>query len=405
MTTDDALANQIIEDTRLAFRDFAHKRSTLEPTILAHMVGREAGLVPLLRPFGLLSVNNFRVRGKRFVFFSSRHAQLVARFGPHEATVIGGPADRRFAARAGLPFCFSGDLFVAAYNILFDHRFVPSRRVVQRWLRFFAQQQDRCHLVLPNDTLPVTTLLAMIARRCPNVVVSCVQHGLYDNVFDLDDIDGRNSHVNLVYDDSQRREMERRLPGALVEVMGLPGWHAAQREPDVPTAVMVGTGVFENPARYRQALDVFSAAAAALARAGIRVEYRPHPSEGTATDAASRFPLNRAGKDELLGDERKLFVGFSSTLLYEADAAGHGVFVLDDPLLPAYALADFGHRIVSADVGRLESLAPAVFRQAQRDNHPPAGVRERFEAALERALARLPVAPPVAINAGRRANP
>lgn len=400
MTTDRTLADRIIEDTRDAFQDFARKRSTLQPTIVRNMIERQSGLVTLLRPFGLLSVNNFRVRGKRYLFLSSRFAQLAGSFSRDEAAVIGGPADRAFATRSGLKFCFSGDLFVAAYNILFGHRFVPSRMVVRRWLRFFARQQERCYLVVPNDTLPLSTLLVTIARQCPNVVVVCVQHGLYSNIFDLDDIDGRNSHVNLVFSDGQRREMERRLPGALTEVMGLPSAYTPQREPKELTAVLVGTGIFEDPTRYRRALDVFAAAGAALERSGIRVEYRPHPSEGAADEAARLFAINHVGKDDLLGGERKLFVGFYSTLLYEADVAGHVVFVLDDPTLPAYALCDFGIRIAASDADLLAELAPTTFAAAARRSGTSTGVRERFETALARAIARLPDHRARAISAG-----
>jgi len=387
---DEALAGRIAQEARATFEDFVRKRAAWQPTILPRVLSRQAWLVPWMRPLSLLPLASGRIRGKRYLFLSGRYEALAAQFDRSEAAIVGAQGDLRAAQRADLPWRFSGDLFVAAHDVLLGRTGPGALRVIRRWLRFLRRQHPDCVLVVPNDTLPIATLLVSIARHCPNVTVACVQHGLFSDAAQLDDIDGRISHVNLVYDTGQRREMERRLPGAVAEVMGLPtAYRAASNDGDAPPAILVGNGATEVPGRYRRSLDVFSGAAVALERAGFHVRYRPHPSEGDAAEAAARFALDRTSKDALLGGPRTVFVGFFSTLLFEADAAGHAVFVLEDALVPGYVLSPIGSRLDSDGVAELETLVPAVLDGLRSDARDDAGPRARFEAALRRARARL----------------
>jgi hypothetical protein len=321
---------------------------------------------------------------------STRYDELLSEFGPEEAAIIGGPRDRAPAAKLRLPFVFNGDLAAAVGALLFGQRWIPAGRVLRRWREFFRRQAQHCVLVVANDTLPMSLLLVKIARRCPNVSVVCLQHGLFNAGSDGDDIDGRNSQINLVYTDTQRREMERRLPGAIVEVMGLPIEMRCLDAGPGPTreAILVGPGLLDNLPAYRATLQAFGRVARLLQDAGFDVRYRPHPSEFDVHEGKDAFVLDRTPKRELLCGPRRAFIGLNSTLLCEAHAAGHAVVVLVDPLLPISRVEDFGE-VVSSDA--LEQLPAAIDRQAPRDfaREPGQSPRIRFEAALARAQARL----------------
>jgi hypothetical protein len=384
-------AEEIVRAAQASFADFAYKREiTNDPQILQRMARRGGWRAELLRPAALVSPNNFRVRGKRFVFLNTRFDQLAASFSGEEAALVGGPGEYAFARKHGLPFCFSGDLFVAAFGILFGKPFVPVRSILRRWLRFFRQQQDPCYLVVANDTMPLALTLVHIARRCANVVVVCVEHGLLSAGpgFEYDDLEGRDSHVNLVYTQAQKLEYERRLPGALVEVMGCTSeFEPLQPGPGERTAILVGVGTLGPLEELKTSLRIFREAATRLAQAGWRVEYRPHPSEQGLGLVPTEVPTNRQGKRELLAGKRKLFLGFGSTLLYEADVAGHAVFVLDHPELPGYSIADFGSRLDARSFQEIGERAEAALR-APPSATATAGLRGRFEQALARAVAR-----------------
>lgn len=381
-------------EVRESFADFAHKRAiTDDPQFYSRMAAEGKWVTRLLRLLTLFPFTALFPSGRRYLFLSARHDQLSACFGPADAAVIGGMRELRHARVSGLPFCFAGDLYVAARSLVFGARFVPVGAIVERWIRYLARQQDPCFLVVPNDTMPMALLLTFIARRCPNIRIVCVQHGLLSagRVYMFDDVEGRNSHVNLVYSTTQRAEMERRLPGRIVEVMGLPAevGRPGLGEETADDLLLVGTGTFEDTASLSRALDVFAEVIALSGRTRRSVEYRPHPSEET-TAMYRRLPvaINRQRKDELLSGKRRVFVGFASTLLYEAHLAGHAVVLLDDERVPAYPLNDFGEHL---DARELSRLTEVIDRASVRRPLPETTgrLRGRFDAALTRAMARL----------------
>ena len=380
----------IVAEVRLAFEQFVRARTPFFPTVRERMAADPARASWWLQPARWLRAGDVSARGRRYVVLTARQAELVASFGGDEAVVVGGPADRRFARARGLPFCWQADLYLAARDILFAgggdaRRAFP---IIARWREFLLRQADPCILVVGNDTSPISLLLVRIAASCPNLRSACVQHGLFNHGYDGDDIEGRNSDLNLVYDERQQAEMLRRLPRARVGVMGYPAELPAQAPPPESPArvVLVGSGEVEQPEKYRVALQRYADAARCLLEAGLRVEYRPHPVEPEPVPLADpRVPVRREPKAALLGGTRKVFVGFTSTLLYEAHCFGHAVIVLDDPQVPGYALSRFGPRVDADQPQALPALVASCYGQAEL---PQRGrLRERFEAGLREALA------------------
>jgi hypothetical protein len=373
---------------RVAFEEFVQARTPLFPTVRERMAVDPRHASWWLQPARWLALGDLQASERRFVFLNARHAELVGAFAGSEAIVVGGPADRRFARRRGLPFCWQADLYLAARDVLFNANPARAYPIIRRWHDFFLRQADPCFLVVGNDTSPISLLLVAIAATCPNMHSTCLQHGLFNAGYDQDDIEGRNSALNLVYDAAQRAEMLRRLPRARVGVMGYPAQFPVQAPApeSPPRVVLVGTGEIERPANYRLALQRYSDAVPALLAAGLRVEYRPHPIEPDPVPLAdARVPVRREPKAELLGGARKVFVGFNSTLLYEAHCFGHQVVVLDDAHLPGYALAPFGQRLEATRLAELPRLVAEAYGQAQLPC--PGDLRERFEAGLREALA------------------
>lgn len=378
---------------RASYEDFGRKRvATDDPAFFERVYRHGLPTARVLRFVAPLLRRSIAVSGRRMLFLSARYSDLLAAYDASDAMVLGGPADWRVARRLGLPFASTADLFLASYRILFGHPGSRPAEVFARWIAFLRRQADPCFLVVGNDTMPMALMLVTAAKSAPNVRVVCVEHGLLSAgpVYQFDDVEGRNSDINLVFTPAQRAEMERRLGGGVVEVMGLPVEKRAASIPSRPDVVLVGTGTLGDTDAYERALSLFGAVRDEVEATGHAVAYRPHPSERGLGLAERRFRIDRSDKNALLGGAVKIFVGFSSTLLYEADQAGHVVVVLDDPALPGYPLRDFGLPFASSDLARLGPfLDAALFRHALPPSNRPSP-RARFESALAAGLARLP---------------
>jgi hypothetical protein len=379
---------------RASFEDFGQKRINSGDIGFFDRIYRD-GLpsARLLRIIAPALRGKSPVGGRRLMFMSARYPELLGACDPAEVVVLGGPADWRVARRLGVPFCSSADLFLASYDVLFGRPAARVEQAFRRWMEFFRRQSDPGLLIVANDTMPMALALVAAARESPNIRLVCIQHGLFSAgpAYQDDDVEGRNSDINLVFSTAQQRHMERRLGGGLVEVMGLPHDLRASRLSARPEVILVGTGTLGDMHIYGHALGIFSAVRDRLSAAGHDVVYRPHASERGLARAGELFRMDSRGKEALLTGASKVFVGFASTLLYEADQAGHIAIVLDDPVLPGYPLRDFGWLFSCAE---MEQLGP--FLDARLAGHAlpvtaVSSVGARFEAALAAALVRLEV--------------
>jgi hypothetical protein len=256
------------------------------------------------------------------------------------------------------------------------------------WVRFLSSQSDPCYLVVPNDTLPISTLLVMIGKSCPNVRVVCVQHGLFNSGMHPEDVDGANSDYNLVFDQAQGEELRKRHPMARYEAMGFPSNIERVVLAPVSRVVLVGVGTYENLSAWQRSLSIFGRARDVLAAAGMTSDYRPHPSERPYLKTCIDWPLELGATQGLLGGERRAFVGFCSTLLYEASIAGHVVIILDDPQLPGYSISHFAEMLPTSELSRLPALIESLSKAPAPGEALGRDVRGRFERALARATSR-----------------
>lgn len=381
------VTDRVVESTKLSFFDFIAKRLARFPTVLERMAADPFAASWWLRPFGWISFKRSRVKKRRFIFLSNRFPELVGALANDDAAVIGSVAELRRARELGIKFCLNADLYLAAHAILFGTRGIPVERIIQRWITFFGQQADPCYLVLAHDTSPISLLLTMISAECSNMRSVCIQHGLFNAGSDHDDIEGRNSDFNLVYHGSQKAEMLRRLPGACVEVMGFPAEIPVAKLDAAtgPDVILVGTGFTDQSLLLEKSLAIFRKVAELLREAVGRIEYRPHPSEQLASHLGSlEFSVNVEPKEVILSGARKLFIGFNSTLLYEASLSGHLVVVLDDEQLPGYRIQPIGVTVNCRKIADLRDVISQEWKRHSVSELRASTLRDRLTEALQR---------------------
>ena len=74
---------------------------------------------------------------------------------------------------------------------------------------------------------------------------------------------------------------------------------------------------------------------------GYIIEFRPHPYEDITNYKKIFNVFNKEKKENLLSESKKIFMGFTSSILYEAKHHGHIVLELDTSFIDFHIDTDF----------------------------------------------------------------
>jgi hypothetical protein len=163
--------------------------------------------------------------------------------------------------------------------------------------------------------------------------VVCIAHGTISTAganFDLVP-DGGVCRFNFVYDEYQAEVLANL--GSTCFIMGLPyelpklsGW--------AEQIILIEQSTPDMPEEYDICLPIMVTLYQQLKQAGYDVTYRARPGVDLTTLLDKFDSIHAGDKMQLLAGCRKVFVGYNSTLLYEAKVCGHVTVGLDDSMFP-----------------------------------------------------------------------
>lgn len=327
------LAEDIVRSALDYVRERQHWSPRMNEALRARAMGLRApaglvlGLLQVPRPVDAETVN---------VFQSARHADFMKTFDRRSVLVTGWVDEWRLARREGYRFVWSFGVTAAVDLAMFRGWMSPLRMMLARWRRALGRAR-RVTVYLSDDTSPFGTFMAHLARALPNEARSvCVAHGYFCRLDVPLRYEGALCDHNFVWDERQVELLSATHAG--LQVIG-PPLDARARPAAIDTLVLVGVGhpsaeeaVFERSMRcYAEIAEI------AARRHGLRVLYRPHPSERADPALMDSLRARFGGTDDLssierLNSPRSVFVGFASSLLFEAAIAGHAaVYVAGRP--------------------------------------------------------------------------
>jgi hypothetical protein len=278
---------------------------------------------------GLLAILFFSKSKKgKYFFQGARFPDIHDLFPPERVVIIGGIKDLRYARSKGYGFHWDGyirKLFNIFYfsqsRIAFDVLFFIVRNLLGRQIGI----QGR--LFLFEDTVQIGVPLATILRDITPVV--CIAHGFFakaNNGFNVV-CDGDLCSFNFIYEHYQKDFYYRDKETCFA--LGLPY--------DVPLLdgvsrdiVLVEQSTTDMPEEYTMCLNRMRSLAEILNNCGYKLTYRSRPGVASPLIMNDLCSIHSGDKMELLGGSRKIFIGFNSTLLYEAGVAGHVTIALND---------------------------------------------------------------------------
>jgi hypothetical protein len=321
-----ALAADIVRSAS----DYVRQREHWSPRINEALRAQALGLRPMLGwILGLLGGPRPGRADVLHVFREAKHAAYMKSFDRRNVLLTGWVGEWRLARREGYRFAWSFGVTAAVDLAMFRGWMLPLRIVLAQWRRALGRPR-RVTVYLSEDTQEFGTFMAHLVRRLPNDARTvCIAHGYYSRLDVPLRYEGAQCDYNFVWDEHQTALMSATHAG--LQVIGPP--HDARARPAaLETVVLVGVGhPSADEAVFARSMACYAEIAETAARRhGLRVVYRPHPSERADTELMGLLRARFGEPDDLppaerLGGPRSVFVGFVSSLLYEASVAGHPI--------------------------------------------------------------------------------
>lgn len=334
------MKNIILNRARERFDEFIHKYSRGFPNyIKARYDKKPKYWLSYLQIFiffigGLFYATAVRLRSKRVLYYfeGSRYSSLHALLPASQVVIIGGPRELRYCREKGYIFHWDGyirKLFNIFYYLKVDLAFKLLTFLVRSIIG--RQLGAKGRIFLFEDTVQIGVSLALILEGMSPVI--CIIHGAMSKPSPGCDmsVDGVISRYNLVYDEYQKNVLEGL--GTVCFVMGLT--HEVKKLSGFSDQIiLIEQSTPDMPTEYFECLSKMEVLYKILLQNRCNVTYRSRPGVNKDLLKKKFHSLHTGDSIELLEGCRKIFIGFNSTLLYEAQFHGHVTIGLDDSGFP-----------------------------------------------------------------------
>jgi hypothetical protein len=309
--------------------------SIYSPKFLINRNNQEKKLSNLLKAFIGCFVNKKIPKSNSLIIFEYlRNIDLYKYFLSQEVLIFGSNKEKIFSKKNSLNFMWSFPI-ESAVIIAKKYNFYFFLNIQIKWLLKLFKKYDRVVVFIYEDTQPFGATFAVIQKllNLNNLKIICIQHGYFSkNKYKVPN-DGAISEYNFVWDSNQIELIgcepkNTFLIGPLFE-------HNYFNLINSPDIVFVGTGT-QNAADsesefgyYYKLVNFFFEVNNSLPNEiRDKTRYRPHPAE-IADHMTMSFIKNIfnnidiTDKNFTLNNKRKIFIGYDSSLLFEAGYCGH----------------------------------------------------------------------------------
>lgn len=266
----------------------------------------------------------------KYIFEGHRFKDIIELFDSADYSVISGLSNIFIALRSRKAFIWGGGI-IAAFELslhLGNHKYLD--KVIDR-LSFWDNEGRKVFLFLYEDTQPLGLVLSSVFKKSENIVTICIAHGFYPESRREFIFPGNNCNFNFVWCLSQEKFFKTEKQSVIL--LGLPYDYSAINMVDKNNIILVGhSGPDTNLSEYLLTYSHISYIYNMLKNNNISVKFKPHPQDNS-------LYAKKLFNNDIVTDVHKemkngaIFVGFFSSLLYEAHAHGLHVIGLDTNLL------------------------------------------------------------------------
>jgi hypothetical protein len=270
---------------------------------------------------------------KIFYFFDDLSNQnFFSLLSKNDVFIIGSRKEKEFANKNGYQFIWSFPITSCVRSKVYKNYNFFINLIFYKWQK--KLENHKCIFFLKEDTQPLGAFLSVLSKSLKFSKSICIQHGYFTRNFNQIP-DGLNCDYNFLWDSSQAKLKELKLKN-IFEV-GVPYKTKIFFKKKTPV-ILVGTGEYLNNYKlYKKSLQNFFEIKNILKKQlNITPIYRPHPAEyeveSNITLIRNMFEkIDHLNKFKRLNNNRSIFIGCISSIMYEAGIAGHHIVYLYIP--------------------------------------------------------------------------
>ena len=272
---------------------------------------------------GILYYFFYNLKNQRIYFFESfRNQEIINLFDSKNILILGGNNDKKIATKNKYGFLWTSPIYSAIILASSNKTTFPLKSFIYIFKYKFNKQ--KINFFLYEDTLPIGIFFSLFGKYF-NKQTFCLQHGFGTKKEIL--FDGSLCKHNLLYSITQKEFIEG---DTKFYELGLPF------DINLPVEksneiVLIGTGWKGlDPEFYEKSLKYYNQIKEIFDKSNYKIFYRPHPNEKEIDYKSYNFNIDKKSKIECLSDTQKIFIGYISTLLYEAKVSNHLVINIID---------------------------------------------------------------------------
>ena len=256
-------------------------------------------------------------KNRKYVFVNSRYENIILSLNKNDILILAGFKDIPFCLKNGIKFIWVG-FIVKAFNIYYyyDKRepYIKALNIVGNMSK---NQFNSSTIFLWEDNLKTGLSLSYLFKNDKNVNVITIQHGMYSNNGIIDP-PGHNSNYNFLLKDGQQRWIKG-CDNKTSCVMGLAYDINSNRKVFGDMIYLIGPGISgKGDTEYLYKLLLFSKIVDFMKGSKYNISYRPHHTEDISFCKHIFTNIDTTPKKDLFSKELSVYIGFDSTLLYEA---------------------------------------------------------------------------------------
>lgn len=258
---------------------------------------------------GIISLIFFKLNPEiRYIFHTLKHVELMKLLPSNEVMVFALRDELTKIKQLGYKSFISYGL---NQNVIAAMTFNSFFLQLYTYIFYHKTKNNNILFFLHDDWTPIGAFLSMRHRSTSNKVIM-IQHGYFSTLSLC--LESNACDYYFLYDQKKVRPY---ISSEKVIELQLPIDVKVTKEFN-KTIILVGTGDDTN----KKSLSIFNKIWITL-HDNYQVQYRPHPSEDFSYNSTIQFSRNHQSKKDCLSEDLKIFIGYESTLLYEAMLIGH----------------------------------------------------------------------------------